>query len=175
MKVLVLPGIGNSGADHWQSHWEKENRNYIRVNQDNWNSPHCVDWVASLEKSVKAAGTDTILVAHSMACLLVAHWAAQTSLPIKAALLVAIPSPQSPIFPVQATGFEPVPMQCLPFKSTVIASTDDPYGGIVYAEQCAMAWGSKLVNIGEAGHINNLSGLGRWPEGYELLQALMTD
>lgn len=172
MKVLILPGIGNSGADHWQSHWENANDHYVRVEQRDWDSPHCADWMASLEASVKLHGEETILVAHSLACLLVAHWAAQTTLKIKAALLVAVPNPQGPHFPAQATGFAPLPRTALPFASMVIASTDDPYGAIAYAEQCAAVWGSELVNIGEAGHINGASGLGAWPEGHDLLHGL---
>ena len=175
MNVLILPGIGNSGQDHWQSHWEQANSNYIRVNQSDWDNPSCADWIASLEDSVKRSGADTILVAHSLACLLVAHWAAQTKLQIKAALLVAVPNPKGPIFPTQAIGFDPVPMQRLPFKSTVIASTNDPYGGVAYAEECAAIWGSDLVNIGAAGHINSSSGLGAWPEGHRLLQQLKAE
>ncbi|HZX16977.1 MAG TPA: alpha/beta fold hydrolase [Pseudomonas sp.] len=175
MNVLILPGIGNSGPEHWQSHWEQANSRYTRVHQADWDNPICADWVAALEDSVKHSGADTILVAHSLACLLVAHWAAQTKLPIKAALLVAVPNPKGPTFPAQAIGFDPVPMQPLPFKSTVIASTNDPYGGVAYAEECAAIWGSDLVNIGEAGHINSSSGLGAWPEGHRLLQQLKAD
>ncbi|WP_347505543.1 RBBP9/YdeN family alpha/beta hydrolase [Pseudomonas anguilliseptica] len=175
MNVLILPGIGNSGQDHWQSHWEQTNSNYSRVNQSDWDNPSCADWIASLEDSVKRSGTDTILVAHSLACLLVSHWAAQTKLQIKAALLVAVPNPKGPAFPTQTIGFDPVPMQRLPFKSKVIASTNDPYGGVAYAEECAAIWGSNLVNIGAAGHINSASGLGTWPEGYRLLQQLKAD
>ena len=172
MKVLILPGIGNSGPDHWQSHWEQLNENYIRVNQLNWDNPNCSEWCASLEESVKSAGPDTILVAHSLACLLVAHWAAETHLKIKAALLVAVPNPKNPVFPTQAVGFEALPMHRLPFESIVIASTNDPYGGIRYSEECASLWGSDIVNIGDAGHINSSSGLGAWPEGHKILQQL---
>jgi uncharacterized protein len=175
MNVLILPGFGNSGPDHWQSHWEQANNSYIRVNQSDWDNPSCADWVTALESSVQLSGADTILVAHSLACLLVVHWAAQTNLPIKAALLVAVPNPEGPIFPAQAIGFDPLPRKRLPFKSTLIASTNDPYGGIAYAEECAAIWGSDLVNIGEAGHINSASGLGTWPEGHRLLQQLRAD
>jgi hypothetical protein len=109
-----------------------------------------------------------------LACLQVAHWAAKTDLRIKAALLVAVPNPESPAFPAQAVGFSPLPKLRLPFKSTVIASSNDPYGGIAYAETCASIWGSNLVNIGDAGHINASSGLGAWREGHDFLQELLT-
>ena len=175
MNVLILPGIGNSGPDHWQSHWEQARNNYIRVNQSDWDNPKCADWVAALEGSVKRSGADTILVAHSLACLLVAHWAAQTNLPITAAFLVAVPNPKGPAFPTQAIGFDRLPIQRLPFKSMIIASTNDPYGGVAYAEERAAIWGSDLVNIGAAGHINSASGLGAWPAGHILLQQLKAD
>ena len=41
------------------------------------------------------------------------------------------------------------------------------------ARELAQAWGSRLVNIGPAGHINGDSGLGDWPEGKRLLRHLI--
>ena len=40
--------------------------------------------------------------------------------------------------------------------------------------QLAAAWGSEIVSLGAAGHVNADSGLGDWPEGIALLQALAT-
>ncbi|MGH8603057.1 MAG: RBBP9/YdeN family alpha/beta hydrolase [Gammaproteobacteria bacterium] len=173
MKVLILPGIGNSGPDHWQTHWEKLHPEYTRVIQDDWNNPECAKWLTCLEKAVSLSGPDTVVIAHSLACLLVAHWATSTHLRIKAALLVAVPNPIAPSFPTQAVGFSPLPNQPLPFQSTVVASSNDPYGNLAHAEQCAAVWGSNLVNIGEAGHINAASGLGAWHDGHKLLQQLL--
>jgi hypothetical protein len=175
MKVLILPGIGNSGADHWQSHWEQLNKDYTRVNQLNWDHPNCSEWCASLEESVRSSGPNTILVAHSLACLQVVHWAAKTRLKIKAALLVAVPNPNATIFPSQAIGFKELPMERLPFKSIVVASTNDPYSDIKYSEECAAIWGSDVVNIGEAGHINSASNLGAWSEGHNILKRLQNN
>ncbi|MNL66946.1 hypothetical protein D3C87_1914830 [compost metagenome] len=33
-------------------------------------------------------------------------------------------------------------------------------------------WGSRLVDLGHAGHINVASGFGRWSRGYDLLTVL---
>jgi len=172
-QVLILPGLGNSGPDHWQSRWEKANPGFRRVMQRDWDNPVCAQWRAALEQSVGAAGATTVLVAHSLGCLLVAHWAARTSLRIKGALLVGVPDPSRPTFPPQISGFHPVPQPRLPFDSIVVASSNDPYGSLEHAERCAMSWGSRLVNIGDAGHINVTSGFGDWSEGYRLLQELM--
>lgn len=170
--VLILPGIGNSGPQHWQSLWEQSNPEFERVQQRDWNHPVCEEWGAALEVAAKRAGAGVVLVAHSLACLVVAHWAAQEHAPIKAALLVAAPDPTGPNFPKEAIGFSATPTKPFSFPSVVVASTDDPYGNIEHTSHLAKAWGSHLVNIGACGHINASSGLGTWPEGYGLLSQL---
>ena len=169
---LIVPGINNSGPEHWQSLWEASSPQFQRVNQRDWDRPVCAEWVAALEQAVADAGPHTILVAHSLGCLAVAHWAASTQLSIDGALLVAAPDPDEPDFPAEIIGFAPVPLNALPFKSIVVTSTNDPYASVAFAERCASAWGSRLVNIGAAGHINSSSGLRDWPEGYRLLETL---
>jgi serine hydrolase len=52
-----------------------------------------------------------------------------------------------------------------------VASTNDEYVTIDRARAFADAWGSRLVLIGDAGHINGASGYGPWPEGEEMLFA----
>jgi len=159
MNVLILPGFGGSGPEHWQSRWEAANPSFHRVQQRDWNSPVLSEWMETLEKSVRASGPETVLVAHSLACLLVAHWAASSRLPIHGALLVGVPDPSSPVFPKEAVGFDSIPERAFPFPSVVVASTNDPYGGADYAQQCASRWGSRFVIAGALGHINSASGL----------------
>ena len=69
-------------------------------------------------------------------------------------------------------GFRPVPQAPLPFPSTVVASTDDPWCTFDRATALARAWGSHLVDLGARGHINSDSGLGDWPEGRRILADL---
>jgi len=99
----------------------------------------------------------------------VAHWAAKQHASVEAALLVAVPNPNGPNFPKEALGFSETPAQPFSFRSTVVVSTNDPYGSQEHSEILAKAWGSQIVYIGDRGHINSSSGLGAWPEGYELL------
>jgi predicted alpha/beta hydrolase family esterase len=54
----------------------------------------------------------------------------------------------------------------------VVASSNDEYVSLQRAQYFADNWGSTFINIGNKGHINSASGLGDWPEGYELLQRL---
>jgi predicted alpha/beta hydrolase family esterase len=170
-RVLVLPGLGNSGPLHWQTLWEKEH-GFSRVEQRDWERPRYDDWAANLERAVAAAGPDTVLVAHSLACLLVARWARATQLPIKGALLVAPPDPDAITFPEDAIGFAPIEDAPLPFPAILVASSDDPYADIGFARACARIWGARFVDAGASGHINADSGFGAWEAGLELLRSL---
>ena len=173
LQVLILPGIGNSGPDHWQTRWEAANPAWRRVQQRDWDHPVREEWVAALDRAVATSGPRTVLVAHSLACLTIAHWAAHQPRRLRGALLVAPPDPLGPGFPQEALNFVPLPMTALPFPSVLVASTDDPYSTVEFAQGCADGWRSRFVCIGAAGHINSASNLGNWPAGEALLADLI--
>jgi len=172
--VFIIPGYGDSGPTHWQSLWQEKNKEFIRVVQRSWDDPQCAEWVDKLDTAVRDSGPKTILVAHSLGCLLVAHWAAASSHQVAAALLVAPPDPLAAVFPPAIQGFAPVPLRRLPFPTILVASSNDSYATPAFTAKCATAWGSELVDIGPAGHINSASGLGDWPKGRTLLAKLRT-
>ncbi len=174
ISVLTAPGLGSSGPMHWQTIWE-EQANFRRIEQENWNAPVCADWVASIEAEVALAGPQVVIAAHSLACIALVHWAAQTQLKIRGALLVAPADAEAPSFPKEATGFTPIPLLVLPFKTIVVTSTNDEYVSVDRARFFADAWGSRFVITGARGHINANSGLGDWPEGQKLLKELVSD
>lgn len=178
LAALILPGLGNSGPDHWQSHWERQDPTCERVSQGEWDVPCCENWVAQLSRTVAQRSTPAILVAHSSACALVAHWAVSAPLPqlarIHGALLVAPSDPDNPNYPHGPVGFGPMPLRELPFPSVVVASSNDRYVSPEQARKYAAAWGGRLVLLQSAGHINASSGFGPWPEGYSLLDSLRT-
>ena len=174
--TLILPGLGNSEPEHWQSYWEREDSSCRRVMQADWDTPHIADWVRTLAAAIADRKGPVALVAHSSSCALVAHWArAATSealARVLGALLVAPSDPDGPNYPQGPIGFSPVPLDPLPFPSIVVASTNDIYISLAQARLYANAWGSSFVNVGAAGHINSESGLGRWAVGHALLAAL---
>jgi predicted alpha/beta hydrolase family esterase len=172
--VLTLAGLWNSGPQHWQTLWEKKHPDWQRVAHRDWTSPECHEWVAELDAAIAASDDGPpVLVAHSLACALVAHWASSGSaLRIAGAFLVAPSDVEAPSYPKDAKGFAPMPMQKLPFPSIVVASSDDPYLTLERARAFAEAWGSRFVEIGPAGHINADSGYGEWPEGEQMLAQL---
>ncbi len=174
--TLILPGLFNSGPEHWQTVWERLDPSCQRVLQENWETPSCVDWVATLDRAIGESTADVVLVAHSSACAMVAHWTATAGTAqlsrVRGALLVGPSDPEGPNYPAGPTGFAPVPRQPLPFRSIVVASTNDEYVTLAQAKAYAKSWGSNLVDVGAAGHINGASNLGTWPQGYALLNDL---
>ena len=172
--VLIIPGLGGSGPDHWQSRWQARLTDARRVEQADWGKPDRARWIARLDEAVAHTKQPPILVAHSLSCALVACWAATHARPVHAALLVAPADIESDAHtPPEAHVFRPLPMKRLPFRTIVVASRDDPYVTFVRATAMATAWGAELVDIGNAGHINTASGYGEWPAGERLLDRLL--
>ena len=171
VEMIIVPGIGGSGELHWQTRWEDANPQWHRLRPTDWNRPELDDWIAALDRAVGAARRPPLLVAHSLGCLLVAHWQRASTPPVAGAFLVAVPNPEAPAFPVEATSFANPPPTEFRFPSLIVASADDPYGTVDYARGRANRWGSGIVEVGELGHINEASGLGDWPQGKLLLAA----
>jgi predicted alpha/beta hydrolase family esterase len=173
--VLILPGWHNSGPDHWQSLWQQRH-GYTRVEQHNWDWPLRGDWMMQLEEAV-LANPNAVLVAHSLACVLVAAWASHSHYAhrVKAALLVAPADVERPEMQHMLHSWSPIVREPLPFKSVMAVSRNDPYCTMMRASVLAHAWGSHLVDCGMSGHLNSDAKLGDWPEGFGLLQNLLTE
>lgn len=175
--LLLVPGLGNSGPDHWQSLWEEEYRDAARVDLGQWDRPHRNSWVNKLNLAIRQTDAPVILVAHSLGCHAVAWWSALER-PVAGgrvcgALLVAPPEvddirTDSPLAP-----FGPAPQAALPFPSMLVASRNDPYIRFGRAIRLAKFWGSHFIDAGPIGHINAQSDIGDWPFGRVLLNQLI--
>ena len=165
LDILIVPGLGGSGPDHWQTRWESKLSTARRVEQSDWNNPTLADWAGRLVESVQAASRPVVLVAHSLGVPMVAH-AAPLLGGVRGALLVAPADVEQPGMPGSIDpAFAPIPTAPLPFPSLLVASRNDPYCSYVRAEDLGYAWGSVVLDAGEAGHLNPESGFGPWPEG----------
>ncbi len=173
-QYFIIPGYGGSGPDHWQTYFEETQENFQRVDQKDWNNPDIAEWAENIDKAIAGYDPDSVvLVAHSLGCLTVVEWARHFNRKIKAALLVAPPDTEVLHQKVEKTLFEESPRDKILFPTTLVASTNDPWATIERAQFYAEKWGSDFINIGEAGHINNLSGYGIWDEGLEILNRLV--
>jgi predicted alpha/beta hydrolase family esterase len=85
---------------------------------------------------------------------------------VRGALLVA------PADPRHFRLSKRIPRSRLGFPSIVVASRNDPWIPLGAARLWAERWGSRFVDIGDAGHINVDAGFGDWPFGERLLHSL---
>jgi predicted alpha/beta hydrolase family esterase len=168
-RLLLLPGWQDSDPGHWQSRWEQLH-GARRVMQDDWWWPRRGDWMARLEDILLADERPAVLIAHSMGCVLVAAWAAHSRHAghVKGALLVAPPDIERADMPPQLQSWAPIPRARLPFGTVAVLSDDDPYCAVDRGRAFAIAWGSRVVELKGAGHVNTDSGLGDWAEGWQL-------
>jgi uncharacterized protein len=63
----------------------------------------------------------------------------------------------------------------LDVPSVIVASTNDRWMSFERAAAWADIWGSELLNLGAAGHINVNSGYGVWPRGLDIYWSLRND
>lgn len=177
--ILTVPGLNNSGPDHWQTLWELSLPQCQRVELGMWDNPHRNTWINQLNLAIRQAGRPVILVAHSLGCHAVAWWAAYERPaygdPVVGALLVAPPEVEADHLDPRLKRFAPLAGARLPFRSIVAASSNDPYASFGVAKRFARKWGSRLVDAGPIGHINAKSDIGDWPYGRYLLNHLVDE
>jgi uncharacterized protein len=181
--VLIVPGLRDAVAEHWQAHLHGElqalGRPVHSVPPMGRTDIDLAQRVAAIEAAAQAIDGPLLIVAHSAGCIAVAHWAQRTTCTVQGALLAtppdfdhALPAGYPKPAQLQAAGWLPVPRKQLPFRSVVAASRDDPLAGWVRVVSLAWSWGSGLVDLGEVGHLNPASGYGPWPQALALIEQL---
>ncbi|RVU49551.1 RBBP9/YdeN family alpha/beta hydrolase [Rubrivivax rivuli] len=155
-RLLVIPGLRDSGPAHWQTWLEGRSQGAVRVVQRDWDTADLRRWGARIDSVLARHGPGPWLaVAHSFGVLaLVEHLARVPGSPIAAALLVA------PADPARFGLSEAISREPLPVPATVVASLNDPWLPWSEAARWGARWGCPVVNLGAAGHINAESGHG---------------
>lgn len=164
-KTLIVPGLDGSPAPHWQHWWAATDPKALMIDLSGLSRPVPMVWEIELASMI-LQHPDSILVGHFLGVVLIARLLAiWPHLRVRGALLVA---------PAETTGndrigqFGPIPEARLDIPTTVVASRNDPWMEFDRAAHLAKAWGSDLVDLGHAGHINVASGFGPWARGKSL-------
>lgn len=177
--ILIVPGYADSSPSHWQGVWLKHFPNAVKVIQEDWINVNRPEWVRTLDSAIQLALQPIILVGHSLGCSTILYWinskeSKKSIHKIKGALLVAPPDPHSEAYrALSIKGFDPLPLNKLPFPSILVTSTNDPFLSVEQGRYFADRLGSEFINIGKKGHIGEHSGLGEWKEGKALLKKLL--
>jgi predicted alpha/beta hydrolase family esterase len=161
-KTLIVPGLDGSPSPHWQQWWAATDPKAHMVDLSNPSQPDPDLWEVELASMI-LLHPDSVLVGHSLGAILavrmLAHW---PHLKVRAALLVA---PAETSGSARIARFGPIPEVRLDVPTTVVASRNDPWMTMTRSARLACAWGSDLVDLGRAGHINVDAGYGPWPMG----------
>ena len=173
--LLFVPGLGDSGPDHWQTRWLERLSTGYRVEQADWDRPLLADWTAAIVRAVVASARPVVLIGHSLGVPAIAHAARRfESGKVRGAFLVAPPAEAS-LQTVEGVdpAFAPFPRGPLPFPALLVASRNDRFADFAASEDLSYDWGAQIIDAGEAGHINAESGHGPWPEGLMRFAAFM--
>jgi uncharacterized protein len=174
---LMVPGLFDSGPRHWQTIWERERHDCLRVQLGMWDNPVRNVWMSRIDHAVAAAQGPVVLVAHSLGCHAVLWWAGLlgegVSANVVGALLVAPPDVDRPGIDPRVGRFAPSPRAVLPFPTIVAGSDNDPWSAVEPARELAGSLGAEFVCFEQGGHLNAESELGAWPEGQALLARLL--
>lgn len=177
LHTLIVPGVGGSEYEHWQSWLERQLDHHSRVEQHDWRHPKLEDWVQQCAQSLIMAPSSIQIVAHSFGCLTsVATLAQHPSLAskVKKMILVAPANPQR--FDVDGFATEHSAsladyfLQLKPKVNTkMLISENDPWFEYQDVLKLAQTWQVSTCNMGQVGHINVASGFGPFPEIFEHL------
>ncbi|WP_433560735.1 RBBP9/YdeN family alpha/beta hydrolase [Nocardia sp. CA-151230] len=180
--VVIVPGLRDHVPDHWQTRLADQLDRVRTVPPLERDKLSCAARVAALDAVLTEIDGPVVLVAHSAGVMITVRWAQQSTRPVQGALLATPPDFETPLpdgYPsreeLDANGWTPIPWRRLPFPSIVAASTTDPLAAYRRVSGMAEAWGSRLVDLGDVGHLNPASGYGDWPRAAELLRELVED
>lgn len=178
--VLIVPGLRDDVADHWQTHLAATIPGARTVPPLGRANLDCATRVDALERELARIEPPVLLVAHSGGAITVVHWALKYRRPIHGALLATpadleqpLPEGYPTIDALAAAGWLPVPRGRLPFPSILAASRNDPLCGFTRAVRLATGWGSRFVDLGNVGHLNPASGYGVWSRAESLIAELV--
>ena len=169
--IFLIPGYDGSQDEHWQRRWAAKLSTARVVEHEDWKFGSLDMAVDILVAAVREATRPVILVAHSAGVPLTLHAIARLkaldlTAKVKGAFLVSPPQDDRML---ALEGIDPrianAPRDPLPFPGVVAASSNDPFGEQIAAQNLALDIGAAFSDAGEAGHINVESGHGPWPEG----------
>lgn len=169
-RTLIVPGLDGAPAPHWQHWWAATDPRALMVELSDPARPVPDLWEIELASMI-FLHPDSILVGHSLGAVLIARMLSNwPHLRVRAALLVA---PAETLGNDRIGHFGPIPKLRLDIPTTVVASRNDPWMSHGRALHLSRAWGSALIDLGQAGHVNVASGFGPWPRGKALRDDLL--
>jgi serine hydrolase len=162
---LILHGLEGSGPGHWQT-WlaarlRADNERVAYPDLPDADMPSLHAWREALGGELAALPEgETVLVCHSLACLLYLHHVSDGGAQADRVLLVAPPSESADV--PQIAAFFPAPLPALQTGARLVCADNDPY----CPEGARDLYGSLGIPVDVipgGGHLNPDAGYGPWP------------
>ncbi len=136
-QILLLPGLHRAAPQAWAAQGARV------VEQHDWARPLRGDWLMQLENAVLAAEDQVQLVAHGLACWLVASWAQFTphAQAVQSALLIDPLDLHAPELQAQLPSWQRIELRPLPFAATLLSSAES--ADMTHHATWARAWGTQ--------------------------------
>ncbi len=173
--IVIIPDWPKPVSDHWLARWERNLRTAQRIAVGDELVPDRASRVARVVEAVDRAQRPVVLIAHGLGVATTAYAAgALDPSRVIGALLVAPsdvdhaadwPAMEGANWTHLTASFVPMPVAPLPFRSRLIASSNDAYCSVDRANVFGTAWGAQATILANAGHITAADGYGPWPDG----------
>lgn len=154
--VVLVPGIQDSVAEHWQSCWQRRFPHWLRISQRDWQQPDLEGWLLAICRELEGQTRPVLLIGHSFGAL--SSWAFAQRYPQRVAGVVLV----APAEPQRFELEDEILPEPLSVPGLMFASRSDPLLNFSRAKYWSAAWNCPLVDVGDAGHINAQSGFGEW-------------
>ncbi|WP_304169804.1 alpha/beta hydrolase [Lonsdalea britannica] len=163
IKMVLVPGLRDSGDEHWQSYWHQRFPFWRRVSQKEWFPADLDRWALAIRRELAECEQPALLIGHSFGALASCYVVQEAMEGIAGVMLVA------PAEPMRFEIEERIRAERLNVPALAFATHNDPLMTYERAKHWSEAWGCELVDVGEGGHINAESGFGTWEYGLQRL------
>jgi predicted alpha/beta hydrolase family esterase len=172
---MLLHGWGGSDFPHWQSWLAAELAkeygcvNFVRF--PDVDAPTLQSWMECAIQEIASFQPD-VVVCHSLANTLWFHLCNENLLMYDVAKLILVSPPSFTCNIKELETFFPlsIPKKLYAKESLLIVSDNDPYMSFKEAKTLQKALHVEMMTLHNAGHINDKSGYGAWPQLLEILQ-----
>ena len=179
--ILIVPGLRDHVPEHWQTLLEQQLPNAVSVpRMDAATSCRARHGSPSSTNRWRRSTDPSILVAHSAGVMIVVHWAQRHRAPDQgraacgaARLRVAAARRLSDAGGrcARTAGCRRRARGCR-FRASSRRAPTIRSDATSASRRSREAWGSKLVDLGNVGHLNPASGYGEWPQAEEFIREL---
>lgn len=161
--VLIVPGLHNSGPDHWQSRWHRQHPHWQRITGQPWQDPDLTIWSEQVASWLRANTEPVHIIAHSFGTL--ASLVAARRYPERVASLFLVAPADPALLQIDEQALS------LPAAApgVIVGSRNDPWMSTDRLQHWQRVWNLPALDAGAAGHINAASGHGDWAEGLRWL------